>query len=174
MALVKFKDLDNKVLKELVVNDEHLRQKFDNFIQECELDYLGDKIACVSDSLYNWSYGFFSTNYMIVRDYCEFVDGVKKCILHFGGSQHLTKLVEHCDKLRGTNLFEYFAKKMQAVFEQEELQDLCNYVEDVSYELYNKEIGEKCEDYFEAFSYNIEEYLYNEEDKTYYKPMRVA
>ena len=174
MALVKFKDLDDKVLKELVANDTKLRERFDTFIQESEMDWLSEKIDCVRSSLGNYSYGFYNPNFMHVQDYDGFVDGVSESIKCFGSTDKLAKLVEHCDRLRGTNLFEYYAKQVQEVYEKEELQSICDYIEDACYELYNKEIGEKSESYFEGFSPLIEDYLYDEDNEIYYKPNKVA
>lgn len=174
MALVKFKDLDNALLKELVASDKKLRERFDTHIQESEMDYLNEKLDCVTSSLGNWSYGFYNRNYMKVEDYDKFVDGVMESIRCFGGSINLTKLVEHCDRLRGTNLFDYWAKQVKEVYEKEELQSICDYVEGASNELYCKEIGEHCESYFEEFTWLIDDYLYDEENKTYYTPHKVA
>ena len=168
----KFKDLSLEELTNIVNSSKKLRDELDNFIQEDEMNWLRQKLNFVRSSLWKWSLGFFNNNgnFISVRNYEEFLDGVKDSKVAFGASERLEKLINHCEQLLGTNLFEYYAKKLAEVFFEDELMPIINYVEDASFELYQGKVGEKSKDYLEGFFSSYEDYLYDEENKTFYEP----
>ena len=44
---------------------------------------------------------------------------------------------------------------------------------EMTYELYQGEVGEKCYDYIECWVYNFEDWLYDEETETIYDPYKL-
>ena len=170
----KFKDLSLDELKEIVNGSEKLRKELDNYIQDTEMCWLSEKLDCVKSSLKDWCVGFFTNSYINVRNYDSFLDGVKKSIKSYGASKKLEKLVSHCEKLRGTNLFEHYAEKVEEVFFEEEFQPIIDFVEEASDELYCGKVGAKSEDYLECFFFSYEDYLFDEENKIFYEPHTVV
>ena len=169
----KFKDLSIAELTQIVNRSKNLRDELSDYIQNSEMSWIDEKLAIMESSLSDWSVGFFNQNYISVKDWYSFLDCVKDSAKYFGASDRMEKLICRCDKLRGTNLFEYYAKKLKTVYFEDELQSICKYVEDCSYELYQGAVGEKCESYLECFFDAYEDYLYDEETDTYYKPTKL-
>ena len=170
----RFKDLTFEELKEIVSRDKKLREKFNDYIQTTEMLWIEDKLSCIEDSLSNWSIGFYSQNFLSVKDYEIFVFGVEKSVQMFGASEKLTKKLSQCLKLLRTNLFEFHAKQLAKLYMEEEIQSTCDYVEDCSQELFYGEIGEKSIGYLDCFMLNYDDYLYDEETQTYYEPHKVS
>ena len=169
----KFKDLSIAELTQIVNRSEKLRDELDNYIQDCEMYWISERLACLKESLSDWSIGFYNQNYIRVRDYHTFLDCVIESKRRYGASDRMEKLISLCDKLRSSNLFEYYAKKLKTMYLEDELQSICKYVEDCGYELYQGKVGEKCESYLECFFDAYEDYLYDEQTETYYKPTKL-
>ena len=170
----KFKELTIEQLTEIVNRSKKLRDELDEYIQDCEMCWISEKLAVMKDSLSDWSIGFYNQNYIRVKDYGTFLDCVIDSEKRYGASDKMEKLISQCEKLRGSNLFEYWAKKLKEVYFEDELQSICKYVEDCSYELYQGSVGEKCESYLECFFDAYDDYLYDESTSTFYKPMKLA
>lgn len=169
----KFKDLSLAELEQIVNHSKALRDKLDDYIQDCEFDFLSDKLNRIKDSLKDWSIGFFNQNFIKVDSYDSFLDCVIDCTERFGCSDRMEKLIPTCKKLRGSNLFEYHVKQLEVMFMEDEIKPICDYVEDASYELYCGEIDEKSRDYLEGFQDLLDDYLYDEENETFYKPTKL-
>lgn len=169
----RFSELSNEQLTNIVNRSKKLRDELNEYIQDSEMNWISEKLSCVQDSLANWSVGFYNQNFLRVRDYEGFVDGVEKSIKMYGASEKLEKKFHQVQKLLHTNLFAHTAEQLKELYLQEELQSICDYVEDASYELYQGKVGEKCESYLEFFFYNYEDYLFDEETQTIYKPTRL-
>lgn len=170
----RFSEMNLQEFRQIVDSSKELREKLDSRIQDSELDYLTDKLACVKSSLSNWSVGFYNRNFINVSDYEDFLDGVKKCANFFGASEREEKMIARCEKLLGTNLFEYYAKKLEEIFFEDELQPIIDFVEDASYELYCGKVGEKAEDYLELLLDDLDDYLYDEGAKKFYVPHAIS
>ena len=136
--------------------------------------WISEKLSCVKDSLANWSVGFYNQNFLRVRDYEGFVDGVEKSIEMYGASDKLQKKFNQVQKLLHTNLFAHTAEQLKELWLKEELQSICDYVESASSELYHGAVGEKSKDYLECFFDAYQDYLYDEKTQTFYKPTKLA
>lgn len=170
----RFSELSNEQLTNIVNRSKKLRDELDEYIQDSEMHWISEKLSCVKDSLANWSVGFYNQNFLRVRDYEGFVDGVEKSIKMYGASEKLEKKFHQVQKLLHTNLFAHTAEQLKELWLKEELQSICDYVEDASYELYQGAVGEKCQDYLECFFDAYRDYLYDEATETFYKPTKLA
>lgn len=170
----KFSELSLEQLEQIVNRSKELRNLLDEYIQESEMDYISDKLFPIKKSLKDWSIGFYNQNYMVVNDYHDFVAGVRSSVKSFGCSDRLESLLTQCEKLEGSNLFHHHAKMLKELWYEEEIKSTIDYVEDASYELYCGKVGEKTRDCLEPFFYNYEDYLYDEETETFYKPTKLA
>ena len=159
-----------------VINDsETLRDMLDRYIQETESDWLGELLECFDRQAIDYSIGFFDSNYFTVKDNDLFLDGVRKSHENYGLTTKAEKLLKRCEKLQGTNLFGYWCKQLAEMYYKDELKSMVDYVEDASYELYRGSVGEKSKEYVECFVDNIiGDYLWDEENETFYKPCRVS
>ena len=169
----KLGEMTNDEIIAIINKSKFLRDALDDYIQDCEMDYLTDKLGYIKKSLSDWSIGFYSPSYIKVKDYDLFIDGVfehKDC---FGLSEKCEKLANRCKKMRRTNLFEYYAEQLKDLFFEDEFQSIINWVEDCGYELYCGEVGEKSADYVECWSYSYEDYLYDEEEDVIYTPHKM-
>lgn len=169
----RFSELSNEQLTQIVNRSKKLRDELDEYIQDTEMNWIKEKLSCVRESIANYSVGFYNQNFLRVRDYEGFVDGVEKSIEIYGASDKLEKKFHQVRKLLHTNLFAHTAEQLKELWLKEELQSICDYVEDASYELYHGEVGEKCQSYLERFFDNCEDYLFDEETQTIYKPTRL-
>ena len=169
----KFSELTYEQFEEIVNRSKKLRDELDNYIQDTEMYWLEEKLNCVNDSLEKWSVGFFNQNFIRVRDYESFVDGVEESVKCYGSSERLEKKLQQCKKLRGTNLFEYESEKLKELYFKEELQVICDYTEDACYELYCGKVGEKCRSYLEPFFDNYVDCLFDEEERVIYRPQKL-
>ena len=170
----KFSELTMEQLTKIVNGSKELRDELDQYIQETEMEWLSEKLACVESSLSNWSIGFYNPNFMHVRDYEGFLYGVQKCTENFGCSDKLEKKIKQCEKLLRTNLFEHHAKILAEMWYKDEIQPIIDFVEDASYELYGGEVGKNCKDYLECFFDRYSDCLYDEETETFYEPHSLA
>lgn len=169
----RFSELSDEQLTNIVNRSKKLRDELDEYIQDTEMNWIEEKLSCVRESLANWQVGFYNQNFLRVRDYESFVDGVGESIKMYGASEKLEKKFHQVQKLLHTNLFAHTAEQLKELWLKEELQSICDYVEDASYELYQGKVGEKCESYLECFFDNYEDYLFDEETQTIYKPIRL-
>ncbi len=165
----KFSELTDEQLVSIVKNSKKMRDEFCEYIQDTEMSWIGDKLDCVRDSLSDYSIGYYDRNYINVRDYESFVDGVAQSSEWYGASDKLEKKLAQCQKLVGTNLFEYHAEQLKELWLKEELQSMCDFVEDICCKISNGDIDSK-DDYFECFIESYSDYLYDETAQTYYEP----
>ena len=171
----KFSEIKLWELEQIVNRSKELRDKFDNYIQESELDWITEKLGIIKDSLKDWQVGFYYPSYIRVKDYHVFLDCLKDYEKTFGASDRMEKKIEQCEKLRYTNLFEHHCKQLEEIFFEDEIKSAINWVEDCGMELYHGEVGEKSRDYLEIFfeNYGLPDYLYDEETETFYKPTKL-
>lgn len=169
----KIGEMNLQEFETIVNRSKVLRDKLDNFIQEEELDFIREKLSKVKNSLSNWTIGFFERNFVTIKDYDDFVSGVRDYVDCYGSSEKLEKLLSQCEKLAGTNLFRHHANLLKELWMDEEINSIVKYVEDASMELYCGKVGEKSHDYLEQFVYNIEDWIFDDETGTFYKPTKL-
>ena len=171
----KFSDMKiNDVIN--VINDsKELRNMLDEYIQETEIDWLGELLRCFDRRAIDYSICFFDSNYFTVKDSDLFLDGVRKSHEKYGLTTKAEKLLKRCEKLQGTNLFDYWCVQLAEMYYKDELKSMVDYVEDASFELYQGFVGEKSREYVDCFVDNIiGDYLCDEESGTFYKPCRIS
>lgn len=169
---------------DIVLQTEDLRTQFSEYIQESEIEiYLGFKIACFERGILCYEYGTYCHSYMQVRKRYGYVDysdavqaliGVQKSIKDYGSSPELEKMAEYCNKLDGTNLFIYYVEKLVEKYFKEEFIPTIDWVEDMDYKLYCGEMPDDLAPALEIFQQTFDGYLYDRENKTYYKPCKIA
>ena len=170
----KFSDMEIDEVINVINDSETLRDMLDRYIQETESDWLGDLLRCFDPQAVDYSIGFFNSNYFTVKDSDLFLDGVRKSHEKYGLTTKAEKLLKRCEKLQGTNLFDYWCEKLAEQYYKDELKSMVDYVEDAAYELYKGSVGEKSMNYVECFIDNvIGNYLWDEECETFYKPCKV-
>lgn len=165
------KELSNEKLFEIVSKNKTLRRSFDDYVWECELDYISDKLKVVNPALSDWSIGVCSYNYISVKDYESFVYYARECERIFGLSIACEKKLSMCEKLRGTNLFEYHAKQFAEMWFDNEIQSVVKWVEDLSCDVYCGKNPENAYDYLEDWAYNVN-YYFDEETGEVFEPAR--
>ena len=171
----KFSDMEIDEVINVINDSKELRDMLDNYIQETESDWLGDLLRCFDPQSIDYSIGFFNSNYFTVKDSDLLLDGVRKSHENYGLTIKAEKLLKQCEKLQGTNLFDYWCNQLAEMYYKDELKSIVDYVEDASYELYRGSVGEKSREYVECFVDNIiGDYLWDKESETFYKPYRVS
>jgi hypothetical protein len=151
----KLTSLTNEQVLELVLASDKLKEKFESYIIDVEFDYLEEKIRCFPQGTIRYSYGVYNNdNYLriIENKEIDFLYGVEKSINDYGGTEKLTTLLKQCEKLRGTNLFNYHIRKLCGMFFQEEIMDTIKHLEDLSYKIYLQDSkNEFLIDWIDAF-----------------------
>lgn len=123
---------------------------FEQYLQECEMDYLSDKLSCSKNSLSDWCIEFYGRTYISVKDYYSFCLGVEKSGKNYGLSDRLEKLLSKCFKLHlaKSNLFEYYAEKLADLFVEDEFKPTIDWVENIGMSLYHLEMPDDAKDVF--------------------------
>jgi hypothetical protein len=170
----KFNELSREEFCNIVKNSKELCEKLYECISDIEMNFIGEKLSTIDKGLRNWSVGSCNNNYLLVGDASAFLDGVKDSIEFYGGSDKLMKAVNHCTKLEDTNLFEFQVKNLSEIYLKEELQPICDYIDDCYDETHGYgEFGKLIGDYLDTFLDYVGEYLYDEENKHYYTPTAI-
>ena len=171
----KFSDMEIDEVIDVINDSEELRDMLDKYTQETEYEWLGNLLRCFDPQAIDYSIGFFDSNYFTVKDSDLFLDGVRKYHENYGLTTKAEKLLKRCEKLQGTNLFDYWCNQLAEMYYKDELKSMVDYVEDASYELYQGYVGKKSREYIEYFVDNIiGDYLCDEESGTFYKQCRVS
>lgn len=145
--MVNLSKIDTKEFLSVVFKHEELRDKLYDCIHDSEFYYLNNKLDCFSFSCADWSIGTYNSNFLRIKDSSEFLSCVQNSISKFGCSDYLQKMVDHAEKLRGTNLFEHYVKVVGSIYLQEELQATCDWLEDISFTIYCKDIEKFIKNY---------------------------
>ena len=171
----KFSDMRIDEVINVINGSKKLLNMLDKYIQETESDWLGELLECFDKRAIDYSIGFFSNNYFTVKDSDLFLDGVRESYENYGLTTKAEKLLKRCEKLQGTNLFDYWCDQLAEMYYEDELKSMVDYVENASYELYQGSVGEKSREYVECFVDNIiGDYLCDEESGTFYKSHRIS
>lgn len=176
---MRFKEMESEQALRIILQSDTLRRKFDEYIMDVEMDYITDKLNCFDRSCADWEFGFYNQNHLRVRNenYSDFLAGIRKSASMYGLSEKLYKLLSQTEKLNGTNLFAYHVEKVCKRFFEEEIEDVREYVEDVSFAMYCKDIDKFYElgadSYLECFTdWYLDDYYYDEEEQEVYQIAR--
>ena len=171
----KFSDMQIDEVINVINNSKKLRNMLDKYIQETESDWLGELLSCFDRQAIDYSICFFDSNYFTVKNSDLFLDGVRESHENYGLTIKAEKLLKLCEKLQGTNLFDYWCDQLAEMYYEDELKSMVDYVEGASFELYQGTVGKKSREYVECFVDNIiGDYLWDEESGTFYKPCRIS
>ena len=174
----RFGELTSEEFKAVVLASKSLREELDEYVQECEFDFLSDKISCFNLSVADWSMSFYGNNYFYAKNSSdnydfEYIDCIQKSVDNFGCSDKLEKLLNQCRKLLGTNLYMHHVKRLYDLYFKEELEPIIDDVEAFSYNLHCGELNDNtC--YLDEFQENYSKWLYDSEAQTFYKPCKIA
>ncbi len=171
----KFSDMEIDEVINVINDSKRLRNMLRKYIAESESVWMGELLRCFDQRAVDYSIGFFDNNYFTVKDSDLFLDGVRKTNKYYLLNPKTEKLLKRCEKLQGTNLFDYWCNQLAEMYYKDKLKSIVDYVEDVYIELYEGSVGEKSREYVECFADNIiGDYLWDEKSKTFYKPYRVS
>ena len=168
---MKLNDLSIEKLFEVVSKSLTLRQSFDEYVWECEWDYISDKLEIMKPAISNYEIGVCNRNFIRISNYEDFVSCARDCEESYGLSINCEKKLAQCEKLLGTNLFEYHAKIFAEMWFNEEIQSVVKWCEEVSYKVYSCNHDSDIDDYLSCWAENSD-YIYDEDDDCVYEPMR--
>jgi hypothetical protein len=128
-----------------------LSRRFDEYITECEMDYIAEKLDCFPSGCTDYNIGVYDRNYIKVKDASDFLDGVQRCAKHFGCTERLEALINQCNALKYKNLFAYMVGKLAKVFFEEEIKQTIEYLEECSYAIHCEDAKNCLIDHVECF-----------------------
>lgn len=164
------KELPKEKLFEVVSKNETLRRSFDDYVWDCEFDYISDKLHVVEKSISNYEIGLNNPNFIRICDYECFVILARKCENYFGLNEECEKKLSQCEKLMDTNLFEHHAKLFAEMWFESEIQSVVRWCEELSFNVYCGKNPEDTYDYLLNWADNVD-FIYDEEDGSVWKPM---
>ena len=168
--MIALNELPMEQVEKLIIGTKELKEQFEEYINETEMDYIRDKILCVRGSLENYSIGTCQHNYIEVKDYKAFIDGVEKCSRNYGSSESLDSLVKQAQRLSHTNLFEHYAKKVKDKWMKEEILPTIEWIEKCGYTLYKGELSDDMKSLLECYVSNIPPlYFFDNDNNKLYK-----
>ena len=168
---MKLNELSIEKLFEVVSKSQTLRQSFDEYVWECEWDYISDKLEIMKPAISNYEIGICNHNFIRVSNYEKFVESARECEEMYGLSTDCEKLLSHCEKLSDTNLFEYHAKRFAEMWFESEIQSVVKWCEDMSYKIYSCNHVSDIDDYLLSWAENAD-YYFDEEEECVYEPAR--
>lgn len=172
----KFSDMTIDEVINVINQSEELRDMFDQKMRESARDYILDNLACFDGKSVSYSISACELSYFRVKDTYSFFEGVEKARDVFRLVGKTGKLFNRCKKLRGTNLFDYWAKRLCESYYETQFKNITDFIQDACFELHQGSVGEKSKVYVVYFFYGtvIADYLWDEETKTFYKPCEVS
>lgn len=144
-------ELSTSELLNVIEDNETLSNRLYELIEQSAMDWVGEKLEVIRNSLKDWSIGFYNYNFLDVVDYEKFVDSLVEYKGIFGLSDKADKLLSHCLKLRWSNLFEYYAERLKDLILDEEF----NSETDIDYN--------NMEYYTEIYADQFDDYLINDD-----------
>lgn len=166
---MKLKDLPTEEILKRIYESDTLREKFDSAVQDSDMNYINDILSHFNARSANWSIGPYNRNYFCCKDASEFVYCAREMTDMYSASEKTLKVLDHVEKLRGTNLFEHYADKLAGCIES----DLCEIVkgiEDMSYDIYCRKVTPVLLDFCEWFAeWAIDDVLIDEDDERMYQ-----
>lgn len=172
------KTYETKEALALVLGHRELRDKFQNYVWECEHDYMSDKLSCFERGAIDYEFGTCYPSWIHVRNDWDALLGVEKSVNYFGATTKVERLARQTRRLYGSNLFSYMVEKLVQTWFEAEILEVIKYVEDVGYALYcedAEEVEKLAWSHFECFIENgyLDDYDV-EEDGTMYRTYAVA
>lgn len=165
---MRLKELSNEDILKRILDSDTLREKFDNYIQESEMNYINDILKHFNAKCAEWSIGPYNQNYFKCWDAYEFVFQAREMVDMYGASDKTLRILFQVEKLRDTNLFEHYANKLASCIEA----DLCEYckgIEDMSYDIYCRKMTPGLLDFCEGFAeYVLDDVMIDEDDRLYH------
>lgn len=146
-------ELSTSELLSVIEDNETLQNRLYELIEDSSMYWVGEKLEILSNSLKDWSIGFYNYNFLDVVDYEKFVDSLVEYKGIFGLSDRADKLLSHCLKLRWSNLFDYYAERLKDLILDEEF----NSETDIDYN--------NMEYYTEIYADQFDDYLINDDDE---------
>ena len=144
-------ELSTSELLNVIEDNETLSNRLYELIEQSSMDWVSEKLEILSNSLKDWSIGFYNYNFLDVVDYEKFVDSLVEYKGIFGQSDRADKLLSHCLKLRWSNLFDYYAEMLKDLILDEEF----NSETDIDYN--------NMEYYTEIYADQFDDYLINDD-----------
>lgn len=144
-------ELSTSELLSVIEDNETLQNRLYELIEDSSMYWVGEKLEILSNSLKDWSIGFYNYNFLDVVDYEKFVDSLVEYKGIFGLSDKAGKLLSHCLKLRWSNLFDYYAERLKDLILDEEF----NSETDIDYN--------NMEYYTEIYADQFDDYLINDD-----------
>ena len=163
----KLTSLSYDEILNFVLGSKKLREKFDIYVYDCEIDYVYEKLECFGKCI-DYRLGVYNRNYFVVIEGMEeeFLYSVEKSIRSFCSSTKLRVLVQKCNKLINTNLFKYKVHELCELYFKEELLPIIRDIENASFAIYNKIVTPFLLDYIEGFSdFYLDDIYINSENK---------
>lgn len=133
----RLNQLTNKEGLSYILQSPKLSDKFETYICRGNLDYIDEKLNCFSSVEY--SITLYGRNYFRVTNPLAFIDDINDCTKKFGCSDKLYRLITHCDKLWGNNLYSYYINKLARLFYLEEIKPILQHLEDIQGAIYDKD-----------------------------------
>lgn len=134
-----------------ILASKTLSRRFDEYINECEMDYITEKLDCFPSGCMDYCIGVYDRNYIRVKDASDFLDGVQKCAKSFGCTERLDALIKQCYALKYKNLFAYMVGKLAKVFFEDEIKQTIDYLEECGYAIYCGDAKNCLIDHAECF-----------------------
>lgn len=170
------KDMGRKEALSVILSKQTLSDLLKNRIISGEIDFfMDDKLRCFEHGSTDYEIGIFNLNYMYVKDDWKFLEGVKKSVKSYGGSEKLEKLLAQCEKLYGTNLFSYMVNNLCDLYFNEEIKPIVDYVEKCDMAIYNKDVDcELLDDYLDIMIEDYGEDYYIEDGEVFKVATKIA
>lgn len=147
----RLQDLNNDKALNYILASKTLSRRFDEYINDCEMDYIDDKLSCFPSGCMDYSIGAYDRNYIKVKDASDFLDGVQRCVKNFGCTERLDALIKQCYALKYKNLFAYMVGKLSRVFFEEEIKPTIDYIEECGYAIYCSDAKDCLTNHVECF-----------------------
>lgn len=147
----QFKELSDQESLLYILASKTLSRRFNDYIYECEMDYITEKLACFPSGCMDYCIGLCVRNYIKVKDASDFLDGVQKCSKNHGCTERLDALIRQCYALKYKNLFAYMVGKLSKVFFDEEIRPTIGFLEQSSYAIHSKDANDSLLDFVELF-----------------------
>lgn len=160
----KLMNLSNAEILHYVMGSERLREKFDNYIYESEMEWVSEKLSVFNKykgALRDYSIGAYCQDYLCMGDPYAVLYAIEDSRDYFGASERVMKKIAMCDKLRGTNLFEHHVRHLLDLYYEDELRPIIKNIEDCSYDIYRGVESIFLLDYVEMFIGYIDDIYIN-------------
>lgn len=149
--MIKLCDINDDIALRKILSSPKLSRRFDEYINDCEMDYIDDKLSCFPSGCMDYCIGAYDRNYIKVKDASDFLDGVQKCVKNFVCTERLDALIKQCYALKYKNSFAYMVGKLSRVFFEEEIKPTIDYIEECGYAIYCSDAKDCLTNHVECF-----------------------